>query len=363
VCHNPTTSFAEIVDGARWNNLLLSIHDASDVRQGYEWGELRRAGGWTPYRYAVFSGSSPIAAISALSRPLPWMSGSILYASRGPVCGSLDAATWRQLLPAVREIARRTGAAALRLSPRSVADDQQARAALCAAGCSALAQDWTLWNAPRIVMTLDIRPDEDRLEQRMRETTRRALDRAVAAGASLTGSTTKQDMARFHRLLVERGRRLRRPVQPLEFFERLRRLYIAQGQGCLLLASHGGRDLAGLVAVRFGRRAYLLYSAVDMRWPASRKLRPGTGLHWQLIRWAKASGCETLDWGGSGTHFPPRRDDPGFGVYDFKLGFGCRLEALAGYYDVVFRPGLYRVVRLTERVVLPLAWTLRARLS
>jgi lipid II:glycine glycyltransferase (peptidoglycan interpeptide bridge formation enzyme) len=356
-------AIAELDDRARWNALVLALGDGADLRQGHEWGELRRRAGWRPHRHAILVAGVPIAAVSLLSRRLPGLEASVLYASRGPVLARDDESTWQLALEAVRDLAQRTDAIALRVSPPGHADDSLAQAALRDAGFVALRDDWTLWNAPRIVMRLDLRPDERELQRRMRPSTRRALGRAAARGVLMSRSTTPEAMVRFHRLLVNAARRRIRPVQSLRVFESLRRHYLAEGDGCLLLASHQDGDLAGLLAVRFGRRAYLLYSAIDAASPHTRTARPGTALHWELIRWARDAGCDTLDWGGSGTSWPPRRNDPGFGVYDFKLGFGCRLEALMPYHDLVLRPGLYRAFRAVERTVLPLAWGVRARVN
>ncbi len=107
----------------------------------------------------------------------------------------------------------------------------------------------------------------------------------------------------------------------------------------------------------------LQYAAIDGASEQARKLRAGTAAHWALIRWAQEAGCEALDWGGAGTGLPPRRESPGYGIYEFKRGFGCSVTRLLGYYDLVFRPRLYRAVRLMETRWAPALWRLRARLS
>jgi lipid II:glycine glycyltransferase (peptidoglycan interpeptide bridge formation enzyme) len=118
-----------------------------------------------------------------------------------------------------------------------------------------------------------------------------------------------------------------------------------------------------VLGVRFGRRAYLLYAGVDGDSEQARTLRAGTAAHWAVIRWAKDAGCESLDWGGAVTGSSPRVGSVGYGIYDFKRGFGCSLIHLPGYYDLVFRPGLYRAFRWIETQCAPALWRLRARLN
>ncbi len=353
---------AAVASGPEWNELVLGLGDA-DLRQGFEWGELRRHVEGRTLRYAVYDGHTAVAAIAATVWGSFGSPFSLLYASRGPVLGTASESVWPGLLEAAADMAQRTRAVLLRCSPGIPADDQGLHAALLRRGFVRLPDDWTLWNAPRVVMALDLRPGEAGLKRAMRESTRLSLTRVQRNGGRVELDVSEAAVARLHRLLVAAGRRKGHPVRDLGFFQALRRQYLAGGHGCLVLACHGDRDLAGVLAVRFGRRAYLLYAAIDGDSEQARKLRAGTAAHWALIRWAKDAGCEALDWGGAGTGFPPRQGSLGYGIYEFKRGFGCSVTHLAGYYDLVFRPGLYRAFRWIETQYAPALWRLRARLN
>jgi hypothetical protein len=50
-------------------------------------------------------------------------------------------------------------------------------------------------------------------------------------------------------------------------------------------------------------------------------------------------------------------------VFQFKRSFGSSCWAYLGYYDLVFRPRLYPLLRAAERRLGPLLWRLRARLN
>jgi lipid II:glycine glycyltransferase (peptidoglycan interpeptide bridge formation enzyme) len=350
-----------VASGPAWNDLVLKLGDP-DLRQGFEWGELRRHVEGRTLRYAVYDGPTPVAAIAATAWRSFGSPFSLLYASRGPVLGPESEDAWPGLLDAAQEMARRTRAVFLRCSPGVPADDQRLHAALVRRGFVRLPEDWTLWNAPRVVMDLDLRPDETALKRAMRESTRLSLTRVQKHGGRVELDVSEAGVARLHRLLVAAGRRKGYPVRDLGFFQTLRRQYLVGGDGCLALACHGDRDLAGVLAVRFGRRAYLLYAAIDSSEQA-RKLRAGTAAHWALIRWARDAGCEALDWGSTGTGFPPCQGSLGYGIYEFKRGFGCTVIRLPGYYDLVFRPHLYRMFRWIETRCAPALWRLRARLN
>jgi lipid II:glycine glycyltransferase (peptidoglycan interpeptide bridge formation enzyme) len=212
-------------------------------------------------------------------------------------------------------------------------------------------------------MTLDVRSSEAELRKVVHTSTKLYLDRAVKRGAVIEYHTSAEGVARLHRLLSESGRRKGMPVRSEAYFHTLREQYLSSGNGCLITVVHEGVDLTALLAIRFGRLCQLLYSALAPDSNVLRALRPGPAIHWEMIRWAKQSGCELIDWGGSGTGYPPEKSDRGYGIYQFKSAFGCTLQLMIGYYDLVLRPGLYWAFRLSERHVLPKAWTLRSKLN
>jgi hypothetical protein len=170
------------------------------------------------------------------------------------------------------------------------------------------------------------------------------------------------DLLAFHRLTVVAGREKRYPVRPLARLEAVWREYVQRGNGVLLLAEHEGTLIGGVLGLKLGRRA-CLHRATIARSSEGQRLHQGPLIYWEFIRWAKAAGCDVIDWGGSGTRFPPSERDEGYGVYQFKSGFGATLQYWVPYHDLVFRPGLYRLARLAEKWIRPLAWRVRARLN
>jgi lipid II:glycine glycyltransferase (peptidoglycan interpeptide bridge formation enzyme) len=351
----------EIVDRDQWNGLIFG-RPGYDLGQGWEWGEVQRAAGWSPHRYAVLVGSACIAAVSVACRQLPGLPYSILYASRGPLLDWQDERAWHGILPAIQQLADRYRAIFLRVSPAIEHDDVAVSAALARCGFRPVEEDWTTWNAARVVLTLSLDGDEAALHRRLRKGIRRDLAAAQRRGAQVRVAEDRADLLAFHRLTVAAGREKGYPVRPLARFEALWRAYVERGNGVLLLTEHEGALIAGILGLRFGRRAYL-HRATIMRSGEGQRLHQGPLVYWEFIRWAKAAGCDVIDCGGSGTRFPPSETDDGYGLYQFKSGFGTSLQYWVPYHDFVFRPSLYRLARAAETWVLPCAWRLRARLN
>ena len=352
----------EVYERDEWNALVLGLPN-SDLRQGYEWGEVRAIDGWTPRRIAIFRGESCVAAASIVVKQFPLVGRSHLYASGGPLVADVnDERAWEKLQEALRAVAAETRAAFLRISPKVPNQETALREALVKHGFRHLPDDWTTWNAPRIRMTMDVQEAEEALKRKLRRRHREYIASASKQAISVRPAGSVEEAREFQALLAAAGRRKGLPVRGRRYFEALWEEYVRPGRGVLLRAEHQGKTVGGLLGAMLGPNAYMLHVAVS-EGAGGKRLNQGPVLYWEFIRWAKAAGCEAIDWGGIGTNFPPRQDDPGFGVYHFKLGFNSSLEYLAGYYDLVFSPFLYGAFRFLERWGSALAWTVRAQLN
>jgi peptidoglycan pentaglycine glycine transferase (the first glycine) len=347
-----------VSDRERWNAVVAAL--AAEVEQGYDWGEVLRHDGWTPRRFALLRGDTPVAAVSVLVRRYRGLPFAIAYAPRVALADPADVEAWRALDGLWRRLAADHALAFVRVSaPRGV--DPAWSAALRANGFTALPEQWTTWNMPRVVVTLDLTPPLEDLGRRVRKTIRQTFAAAQRHGVKIRETVSADEVTRFHELLVETAGS-RYPVRPVTRMRALWREYVERGHGVLLFAERGNEILGGLCGVRAGGRAAFQAMAVR-REPPFPDLGQGALLFWSFIEWAKAMDCDTIDWGGSATAYPPSPDDPGYGVYQFKRGFGCALEYRLPYHDRVFHPMIYRVFRLLEARVLPLVWRWRARFN
>ena len=354
--------WCEIQDRHAWNSWVLGFPN-SDLRQGYEWGEVRASQGWKPRRLAIFQADTCVAAVSILVKRVPFCGWSILYAPGGPLLhDATDDAVWNELLAAIGCIAEETRAAFLRTDPKISDRIQALRAAMITRRFQHLSDDWTIWNNPRIVMTMDAREPEAVLKRNVRKRYREYIAAASKRDLTVRRAVCVEEARIFQASLVVTGRRKQLPVRGHAYFERLWHEYLQPGQGVLLLAEHQNTPVGGLLGVKFGREAYMLYVT---RWECPEGVRAYQGplLYWEFIRWAKARGCDTVNWGGIGTRFPPQEDDPGFGIYRFKLGFNSSVEYLSGYYDLIFSRSWYDTFRFFECWGSAIAWNIRAHLN
>jgi lipid II:glycine glycyltransferase (peptidoglycan interpeptide bridge formation enzyme) len=348
-----------ITNAEQWNRLVLGFA-GYDFKQAFEWGEVRRAHGWMPTRVGVFEDDECVAACALLTRKIPGL-GALVYAPRGPLFHAKGAAPLARLFAEVESFAKSVGAIVVRLSPGISTDDESGLRALSEYGFVELPEPWTTWNTPRHVQVLDLTADEKMLLAGMRRRLREYVGAAQRRGIVVEACERDDDLVAFHHLMVNVGKMKGFPVRDLGYYRALVSQYRRAGALNLLIARAGDTVVGGLLGVHFGRRAYLLYTSVRANTVDQVKHHVAPAISWEFIRRARAEGCELADFGGSGVLLPPQQSDPGWGVYHFKAGLGCRLETFVPFQDLVLRPRLYRLFRLAETTVLPQLWTLMSR--
>lgn len=344
-------------------NRFVGASPLAHYKQVYEWGSVLEYEGARTVRLGVERDGELCASLALYVRRLPGTPFTLLLGSRGPVFDPSDRAALACLTTGIRQVAHEHRAIFARVDPECLDEDRQARVALLEAGFRHLVKKkWSQLNDPRIVMRLDLTPPDADLLRRMRETHRRHIRRVAKNGVSIRHARDEQDIERLRDLMVQVGERRAFPVRASAYYQRLWSDFIQRGQGTIVLAEKGCDVIAGLLTLAVGQKAWLLYTCLSHN---ARPLHPNEALWWEGLQTAKRHGATLFNFGGSSTDWPPEPDSPWYSVYAFKRGFAADAVYLTGYYDLVFRPGLYRIFRAAEEQLLTRFWmsTLLARLT
>lgn len=326
-----------------WNRFVASQPGAS-VYQSYEWGDIRRTQGWMPHYAAITEGDTWVAASLVLAKRLPGGLGSVLYSPRGPITTPDGGGALPALVAVVREIAEPIGGIFWRIEPPVRAHDGVAARGFACAGFRRLSQEWSYWNRPKYDMHLSVSDGEAAVFSRISSRTRGKIRYAPKQGVIVETGYGDRDVESFYRLMTNTARKKRIPVRGLDYFSTLYWTLEKAGMGRLFLARRGDQPVAAGLSSRFGRLASLLYLSNDYSVKYA-----GWAVQWEMLRWAISEGCAVYDFAGTGTSYPPRKADKGYGVYQFKKSFGAEIIAWYGYADYVFRPVRYGWFRAIEQ--------------
>ena len=336
-----TTGFCH--DETQWNGAILAM--GGSIYQSWQWGELRRGEGWTPWRVLVENSEGVVGALQILEWRLSPLPTGVMYAPR-PTLQGLSA--WPPLVAWLKEFMRTRRVIVLRTDPEILDTDETSKTQLQALGFSWLRdQEWSAWgNLPRAWMLIDIRPPTDVIFARMGKEHRRLIRKAETSGCAFDNGTTLEHLADLYGMLVKSGERQQFTVLRREYFTGFSKTLFKDGRGTVFVARHNGQPIAAIVCACFGSSCYYLYGGFDFEY---HYLNVNHILHWKAIQWAKFMGCDFYNMIGSGTRYPPHRDNHGFSLYDFKKGFGADLYYYAGYFDLPGPWPAYSLVRYIEQ--------------
>lgn len=331
-------------DRERLNRFVMASPQGH-FRQLHEWGDVIGYDGTRVVHLGVERNGELRAALAVCVRRIPRTPWSYLTGLRGPVLDLDDQDALRRLGEGVHTIAQSQRAVFMRVDPDYPDEHQEIRRLMAGNGFVHVPRDWSSLGDPRIVMRVDLRPTETKLLAAMRKKHRQHIHGAEKRGLRIRAARNPGDVDRFAHLMTAHGRDKAFAVREPRYFHALWNLFVRRGLGELLVAEWNGRVCAGGLVLLCGRKSWFLYTAIE---PEARAAFPGEPIYWEVMRWAKERGAQVCDFGGTGTGWPPTEDSPAYPRYFFKLGFDAQPVYLTGYYDLVFRPSLYRLARLLE---------------
>jgi lipid II:glycine glycyltransferase (peptidoglycan interpeptide bridge formation enzyme) len=305
------------------------------VMQSTVWAALRERQGWRA-EYVRVGDELPLALV--LWRDA--LAGQrIGYVPRGPIIAAGDTAGLRRVLVQLADLARERGAVFLKVDPELTAEF--AAEPLQAAGFIRSSQDIQPVLA---TLELDLAPDEDGLLAAMDKDTRWSVRQGPKRGVAVRDVSDDEGLRAFYELYALTGKRAEFITRTWEYYQSLWRALIDARLATLRLAYVDDAPVAGAMTWRCGERVVYQTGATN---EAARKSHAAYVLLWECIIGAKREGAKRFDLGGIPTDVE-RKDDPMYGPYLFKRGFGGVARRWVGAHDAVPRTLAYRAYLLAE---------------
>lgn len=339
-----------------WDSALGSLPEPH-ILQSWVWGEVKANYGWRADRWVWEENGRAMAVAQVLERQwpaaIPWPSSRVLYVPRGPILDWSNPALASAVLTDLTSLARERQAIFLKIDPElplTTSESAERKPEPCAVGARVqehlLRSSWIPSVEQvqfRSTLRLRLESDEAELLARMKPKTRYNIRLAERKGVRIR-SGTESDFDELYAMYGETSVRDGFVIRPRAYYLEAWGIPLRAGNAKIFVAEVQGRAVAALILFHFGPTAWYFYG---MSRAAQRESMPTHLLQWEAIRWAKSAGLRTYDFWGAPDRADP--EDPMYGVYRFKVGFGASLVQTVGAWDYPVQRAMYSLYS----VVLP----------
>jgi peptidoglycan pentaglycine glycine transferase (the first glycine) len=307
---------------------FLEGHPKGHFMQSPQWGRIKSDWKWEAVVQRDEGGKIK-AGVSVLIRKVPGLPYTMMYSPRGPVCDLHDKDTLALLVAGVRALAIKYKAYIYKIDPDIPVSDTLFAQHMRSFGFR-LSDNGKNFEGvqPKFVFRLDIREKtEDEIFALFHQKTRYNIRLAQRHDVAIR-VRDETYLDELMPIMVETGRRDGFATRPKSYFERL--LKELGEKARLYIAYYQDKPVAGAIASQYGDKTWYLYGASSSKY---RNIMPNHLLQWEMIRWAVSSGCRIYDFRGVSGDL--REDNPLYGLYRFKKGFGGEFTEFIGEFDLI----------------------------
>jgi lipid II:glycine glycyltransferase (peptidoglycan interpeptide bridge formation enzyme) len=192
------------------------------------------------------------------------------------------------------------------------------------------------YREPRDTLCIDLRPPEQEILAQMKPKGRYNIRVAQRLGVTIVEDASDRGIADFLRIQRRTAVRQGMERKPPRYFRTLASVFSSARKLSIFFAEYRGRRIATALVVYFGRRAtYLFGGSLDLH----RRVMAPYLLHFEIMRKARALGCEWYDlWGVAPENQPDHRWR---NISNFKRKFGGVEVCLVPTLDYVYDPAAY----------------------
>ncbi len=313
---------------------FVASHPKGHFAQSVLWAKQKPAWKWEAIVSRAADGSIR-GAMAVLIRKMPGVPFTLMYSCRGPVCNLDDEETLKDLFDGAKALAKQRKSYVIKIDPDVPSSDEAFAQRLHSFGFRSR-EGGKNFEAiqPRYVFRLNVenKTEEELLagfHQKWRYNIRLAERKGVEV--RICGQEAVHD---FARLMLTTGVRDGFVTRDESYFANM---LTNLGEHCRLYMAYADEEaIAGTLAIQYGDKVWYLYGASSNE---HRNLMPNYLLQWRMIQWSVETGCRVYDFRGVSGDLS--EDNPLYGLYRFKQGFGGDFVEFVGEMDWVINKPVY----------------------
>ena len=317
---------------------FVQSHPKGNFAQSYLWGKQKPMWQWDAIAVRGEDGAIR-GSLAVMTRKVPGIGRTLMYGCRGPVCDLDDRETFSQLLDGARALAKKYKSYVIKIDPDVPSSNTAFSSMLQSFGFRAK-EGGKNFEAiqPRYVFRLNVEgKTEEELLANFHQKWRYNIRLAERKGVTVR-VCGKEMVPAFSDLMLTTGVRDGFVTRKPEYFAAM---LDNLGEHARLYMAFDPNDtpIAGTLAIHYGDKVWYLYGASSNE---HRNLMPNYLLQWRMIQWAVETNCRIYDF--RGVSGDVSEDNPLYGLFRFKQGFGGNFTEFVGEMDLVLSPVIYWAV-------------------
>lgn len=317
---------------------FVQSHPKGNFAQSYLWGKQKPMWQWDAIAVRGEDGAIR-GSLAVMTRKVPGIGRTLMYGCRGPVCDLDDRETFSQLLDGAKALAKKYKSYVIKIDPDVPSSNTAFSSMLQSFGFRAK-EGGKNFEAiqPRYVFRLNVEgKTEEKLLANFHQKWRYNIRLAERKGVTVR-ICGKEMVPAFSDLMLTTGVRDGFVTRKPEYFAAM---LDNLGEHARLYMAFDPNDtpIAGTLAIHYGDKVWYLYGASSNE---HRNLMPNYLLQWRMIQWAVETNCRIYDF--RGVSGDVSEDNPLYGLFRFKQGFGGDFTEFVGEMDLVLSPVIYWAV-------------------
>ena len=317
---------------------FVQSHPKGNFVQSYLWGKQKPMWQWDAIAVRGEDGAIR-GSLAVMTRKVPGIGRTLMYGCRGPVCDLDDRETFSQLLDGAKALAKKYKSYVIKIDPDVPSSNTAFSSMLQSFGFRAK-EGGKNFEAiqPRYVFRLNVEgKTEEELLANFHQKWRYNIRLAERKGVTVR-ICGKEMVPAFSDLMLTTGVRDGFVTRKPEYFAAM---LDNLGEHARLYMAFDPNDtpIAGTLAIHYGDKVWYLYGASSNE---HRNLMPNYLLQWRMMQWAVETNCRIYDF--RGVSGDVSEDNPLYGLFRFKQGFGGDFTEFVGEMDLVLSPVIYWAV-------------------
>ena len=336
---------------------FATCHPDKSFFQTTEIATLREKNGWTVYYFGIEEKNELIAASLVTAKPA-FLGKFVFYTPGGPLLDYEDTNLVKFFFEKLKAFAKSHNGYVLHIEPYYALierdrdgniveggfNHQKAISNLTSIGFKEVHPD-----NPKYMFTLDIEgKSAQEIFASFKQNTRNLVSRTAKKGIKVR-ELSKKELPEFKKITESTSERRHFADRTLEYYESMYDLFAKQNQVKYVVAEIDDKIISAGMFMLYGDEVIYLFSGSDEAY--MKEYNAQYAIQWYMIKYAIEHHFKRYNF--YGIQGLPDPDQPGYGIYKFKKGFGAKYGSvveLIGAYEAPVNPFVYRLHRLLTKI-------------